>query len=534
MAEPIYDVAVVGSGPGGGIATYVLAKAGLKVALVEAGLRLKAGVDYGHHDLPWEVAEERITKGIGLPFDSVWRFAARNHFTGVGDRPNHGMLVALGGRSLCWAGHSLRFGPKDYESWPIPYEQVAPHYSRAEKFMGVYGFKDGLSNMPDGEFLKGVPYRPAERALWRGVEKLKAGGARMEFVAQRKAMLTEPHSSRRAQCHFCGMCSGCCVDAKYTSANTPLPLAERTGNLTIITGAWATRILMKDGRAAGIEYAMADGNRREVRSKSLVLACNSIETPRLMLHSGVGNSSGQVGRNLTSHFGCWVYGFFPEFARRNNINDDGTNYHHSLLTGLNWDKPNPRFQGTYQVQCGSGWPLGTMPIRDVKGWGKGFKKELRERNLGNVGMNMQGSLIQSPKKFMDLDPAVKDRNGVPLPRVHLHYEDNDVAMADDMVETCERIIRAAGGQIHSSPGKMDPSKLIIDYNHWVGTVRMGTDRRTSPLDTWGRSYDVPNLFVGDASVFPAYPEKNPVLTNITLSWRMSEHLAALAKKGELA
>jgi choline dehydrogenase-like flavoprotein len=81
---------------------------------------------------------------------------------------------------------------------------------------------------------------------------------------------------------------------------------------------------------------------------------------------------------------------------------------------------------------------------------------------------------------------------------------------------------------------MDPSKLIIDYNHWVGTVRMGTDRRTSPLDTWGRSYDVPNLFVGDASVFPAYPEKNPVLTNITLSWRMSEHLAALAKKGELA
>jgi choline dehydrogenase-like flavoprotein len=135
---------------------------------------------------------------------------------------------------------------------------------------------------------------------------------------------------------------------------------------------------------------------------------------------------------------------------------------------------------------------------------------------------------------MDLDPEKKDRYGLNVSRIHLHYEDSDVAMAQDMVNTCEDIIRAGGGEVMSTPGKVNTAKLEIDYNHWVGTVRMGKDPKTSVLDTFGRSHDVPNLFVGDASVFPAYPEKNPTLTNIALSWRMSDHLAELARKGELS
>jgi choline dehydrogenase-like flavoprotein len=107
-------------------------------------------------------------------------------------------------------------------------------------------------------------------------------------------------------------------------------------------------------------------------------------------------------------------------------------------------------------------------------------------------------------------------------------------MAQDMVGKCEDIIRAGGGEVISTPGKVTADKLIIDFNHWVGTVRMGNDAKTSVLDRFGRSHDIPNLFVGDASVFPAYPEKNPTLSNIALSWRMSEHLAELAKKGELS
>ena len=119
MAGTVYDVIVVGSGPGGGIAAYALAKAGLKVALVEAGPRLRAGADYNGHHWPYERLDRRAP--------NFWRDNfLRDHFTPVGDRPGHGQIRALGGRSICWAGHSLRFGPLDFQAWPIFYDEVAP------------------------------------------------------------------------------------------------------------------------------------------------------------------------------------------------------------------------------------------------------------------------------------------------------------------------------------------------------------------------------------------------------------------------
>jgi choline dehydrogenase-like flavoprotein len=133
-----YDVCVVGSGPGGGIAAYVLATAGLKVVLVEAGPQLRAGVDYNAHGSPYAHLEARLKAGRAAPVSSVFSdFGERGHFTPVGDNPNHGLLKAVGGRSLCWAGHCLRFGPADFKRWPISYDEVAPYYSRAEKFMAV-------------------------------------------------------------------------------------------------------------------------------------------------------------------------------------------------------------------------------------------------------------------------------------------------------------------------------------------------------------------------------------------------------------
>src|SRR5689334_18055264 len=218
MASQFFDVIVVGSGPGGGMVTWRLAEAGLEVALVESGRRMRPGVDYGAHVDAYATLESRLSAGYPGPFPSVFAdYAERNHFTGVGDRPNHGYLRALGGRSLCWAGHSLRFGPGDYRHWPISYEEVAPYYSKAERVMGVHGFKDGLWNMPDGEFQKGVPLRCGEQMLRYGVERLKAQGRKMEFVAQRKAMPTEARPGGRAKCHYCGHCMwGCEVDSKYT------------------------------------------------------------------------------------------------------------------------------------------------------------------------------------------------------------------------------------------------------------------------------------------------------------------------------
>lgn len=537
MPEKVFDVCVVGSGPGGGIAAYALTKAGLKVALVEGGGRLRAGVDYNAHVNAHAQLEERLKKGFRNPIPGVWsdRFE-RDHFVPVGDRPGHGLLRALGGRSICWAGHSLRFGPLDYKQWPISYDEVAPWYSKAERLMLVHGYKDGLENLPDGEFQKGVPIRCGEMMLKRGVEALKSRGRKMEFVAQRKAMPTEANAQRRTICHYCGHCmQGCEVDSKYTSANTPIPLAMKTGNLTLFLQSTMTRILMdqKANRIRGIQYHDSDGKVRELQSKVLVLSCSAVETARHLLLNDLANSSGQVGRNLTSHFGVTVVGLFPEIKGRDNSNDDGTDFFHSLLTGLYWDKPNPNFEGTYQVQCGAGVHPARLSIRNVPGFGAELKKQIAEMNSCHALMNMQGSLLVSSKKFLELDSERRDRFGLALPRVHLHYEDSDVAMARDMVATSEDVIKAAGGRIWSAPREISPQTLVIDQNHWVGTCRMGTDPAKSVVNTSGQTHDVPNLWIGDASVFAAYPEKNPTLTNIALTWRMSEHLTEAFRKGEV-
>ena len=531
MANPVFDVCVIGSGPGGGIATYALASAGLKVALVESGPRLRAGIDYNAHAPVYEHLEARLKQGWG-PVSSVSRdFGSTDHFVPVGDRSGHGLLRALGGRSLCWAGHSLRFGPLDFKRWPISYEEVAPFYSKAERLMAVYGSRDGLSNLPDGEFQKPVALRCAEQLLKGGVEKLKKRGRRMEFVGQRKAMPTETRPGQRATCHYCGNCmKGCEVDAKYTSANTPIPRALATGNLTMFLESMMTRIITRDGRVRSVAY-VSHGEEREIQCKNLVLACSAIETARLLLHNGLSNSSGLVGKNLMSHFGVTVTALFPQLRDRDASRDAGTDYFHGLLTGLYWDQPSRDFEGTYQVQVGSGVPPRNLPIRNAPGFGESFKRDLREMNVMHASMGMQGMMLPSPGTFTDLDPRRKDRFGIPLPRVHLHYGENEIAMARDMVGTCGEIISAAGGQVYLQPSTISPDTLALDNNHYAGTARMGRDPRTSVVDLDGCSHDVRNLWIGDSSVFPAYPEKNPTLTNVALSWRMSERLAERLRKG---
>ncbi len=468
MAKQVFDICVVGSGPGGGIATYILASAGFKVALIESGRRLRAGLDYNGHGSAYAQLEDRLKEGHRNPFPSILDFSERGHFIAVGDRPGHGLLKALGGRSLCWAGHSLRFGPGDFKRWPISYDEVAPYYSRAERLMGVYGNKDGLWNLPDGVFQKTVPMRCPEMLLKRGVQRLKAQGRTMEFVTQRKAIPTDPAWKRRPTCHYCGQCmNGCDTDSKYTSANTPIPLAVRTGNLTLFTESTMTRIVMdkQARRVRSIEYVNARGETASVQCRALVLACSTIETARHLLISGIANSSEQVGKNLTSHFGLDVVAIFPELRDRDASNDDGTDYFHSLLTGLHWDKPHPDFDMTYQVQCGAGVNPKNLAIRDVAGYGSAFKRELRYLNVSHAGLNMQGSLAVSPNTYVDLDSDHTDGNGLPLPRVHLKYGPNDIAMAKDMVETCVEIIEAAGGEVYFRPVEITAEKLSIDSNH---------------------------------------------------------------------
>lgn len=379
--------------------------------------------------------------------------------------------------------------------------------------------------------------RCGEAKLKIGTAKMKAAGREIDFIHQRKAILTEPHWSGRAVCHYCGGCmKGCCVDAKYTSANTPIPAALKTGKLTIFKETMMTRIATdKSGRKVrGIHAKDKDGKDIFIAGKALVLACGSIETPRHLLHNNLANSSGMVGKNLVSHHGVSVYGFFPDLGARESVNEDGTDMYMSLVTGMYWKTPSKNFDLTYQVQCGSGIRHQKLVMANLPGFGSELKKNLREKNQGYVLMNMQGTMIPSAQKYVTLDPERKDKFGVPLPLIHLKYDDSDIAQVNDCLATCEDMIRQSGGEIITSPGtNISASQITVDSVHWVSTTRMGKNPKTSVVDNWGRSHDIKNLFIGDASVFTAYPEKNPTLTNMALSWRMSERLVERFKRGEL-
>src|SRR5262249_19644053 len=152
--------------------------------------------------------------------------------------------------------------------------------------------------------------------------------------------------------------------SKYTSANTPIPLAMKTGNLTVFINSMMTGITTREGRATGIVYVDEKGTEQELGCRALVLACSAVETPRPLLINKPANSSGQVSRNLTSDFGLTVAGVLPQLHGRDASNDDGTDSYHGLLSGLYWDAPHPKFEGTYQVQCGSGLHPTRLAIRD--------------------------------------------------------------------------------------------------------------------------------------------------------------------------
>jgi len=181
--------------------------------------------------------EERLKAGHRNPFPSLQDFAERDHYTAVGDRPGHGLLKAVGGRSLVWAGHSLRFGPGDFKRWPISYEMSRPITVVAERLMGVYGNKDGLWNMLTANSRRRSRCACPEMLLKRGVQRLKAKAEAWSSVTQRKAIPTDPTWKHRSTCHYCGHCmNGCEIDSEvHLRQVRRFALAMRTGNLTLLS-----------------------------------------------------------------------------------------------------------------------------------------------------------------------------------------------------------------------------------------------------------------------------------------------------------
>lgn len=564
----VYDVCIIGSGAGGGTAAKVLAEGGLNVVMLEAGPRLNPDTDFKEHVWPYQLPHRGAgiggkQRGIGDEFmapNGFWEIPGEPYTTAPGSSFRWFRSRVEGGRTNHWGRIALRFGPSDFrphstdgvgDDWPISYEELAPYYDKVESYIGVFGSKETIPNAPDGVFQPPPKPRCTETLIKKACDQLH-----ITCIPSRLAILTKPLNDRDP-CHYCAQCGrGCRTASNFSSSQVMIPPAAATGRFTMIANAMAREIVVGDtGRAEAISYVdKTTGSEQRVYAKAVVVAASACESARLLLNSrstsfpnGLANSSGVVGRYLTDSVGSHLAGHFPQLEAMPIHNHDGVGGMHMYMPWWRFGKKNEFLRG-YHIEFGGGRDMpvvgGFERVCDEhEGYGINLKQKCRSMYGTFIGFNGRGEMIPNERSYCELDPEVKDKWGIPVLRFHWQWGENEIKMASDMQETFRSIIEAAGGTVvadimrHSSAVAQNSQAPRISEGgaiiHELGTVRMGSEPKTSALNSYCQAHDVKNLFVADAAPFVSNPDKNPTLTIMALSWRTSEYLLDQARKGEL-
>ncbi|MBD1363692.1 GMC family oxidoreductase [Mucilaginibacter sp. ZT4R22] len=562
-----YDVVVVGSGAGGGMAAYVLANAGVKVLLLEAGPFFDPQKDSQQLRWPWESARRGAssTRPFG-DFDAAfggWDIDGEPYTTKDKTEFYWFRSRMLGGRTNHWGRISLRMGPQDFQPtdgltdpWPITYDDVKPFYDKVDRLIGIYGTKEGLENEPDGIFLPPPKPRLNELFITQGARK-----AGVKVIPGRGSVLTEalPGNKDRGACFFCGQCGRSCKIYGDFSASSCLVIpAIKTGNLKVITNAMVREILTdKDGLATGVSYVnKEDMQEYQVNAKTVVLGASAGESARILLNSkssahpgGLANSSGVVGKYLHDSTGSSAGGFLPQLLDRKRYNEDGVGSVH-IYSPWWLDNKKLNFPRGYHIEYGGGLHMpsygfgfgmhkmnGMVPDRDGKpkeagGYGASLKDDYRRFYGTQVGMAGRGTAIARADNYCEIDPNVVDKFGIPVLRFHYNWTTDEINQAKHMQDTFEEVLHNMGA-IHGTKqgpetnyGLEAPGKII----HEVGTIRMGDDPSKSALNKYCQAHDCKNLFVVDAAPFVQQGDKNATWTILALSMRTAEYILAQRKK----
>lgn len=568
MKQPTpYDVIVVGSGAGGGMSAYVLAKRGLKVLMLEAGRDYKP-----EEETPmFNTNAEAPLRGVSTPdkpfgyydatVDGGWTVPGEPYTTAPGDREFMWWRPRmLGGRTNHWGRISLRFGPYDFKpysrdglgvDWPISYEELAPWYDKTEKIVGITGAGQlGLENTPDSPpgILHDTPTpRLHEIMMTRAFEAMGIPVAPM-----RAAVIQKPMDGRSA-CFYATSCGrGCSIKAMFQTTTVLIPPALATGNLDIITDAMVYTVDMgKDGRAKGVTYIdRVSGEHKSVTAKAVVLAASAAETARILLNSkdgrnpdGVANSSGTAGKYLMDTVGTDSGGHIPMLEGMPSRNDDGMSGAHIYVPWWGYQQQARKelpFPRGYHIEVGGGQRMPGMGIGDLADYsdvpfGAGLRQQMRHYYGSDIGFAGRGEMIPNDDCYAEIDPDIKDRFGIPVLRFHWKWSEHEIGQAAHMRKTFHEIIDRLGGRV-TYGFETDGEKAIAaggEIIHEVGCARMGDSPKTSVVNKWGQAWDVKNLFITDGAVLPSNPDKNPTLTILSLAMRNANYLADEAAKGNL-
>jgi choline dehydrogenase-like flavoprotein len=571
-AAKSYDVIIVGSGAGGGMAAYQLSKAGLKVCLLEAGPDYDPAKNVTQLKNPWD-SPRRGASTRFRPFGDFdasywgWEIDGEPYTQAPGTRWDWWRSRMVGGRTNHWGRISLRFGPKDFkrrsidglgEDWPIGYEDVKPYYDTVDKLIGIFGTNEGLPNDPDGIFLP--PPRPRLHEL---MLKKAAGGAGIPVIPSRLSILTKKINDTRGACFFCSQCNrGCQVYGDFSSSSVLVKPALLTGNVDLVVNAMAREVLTdKEGKATGVSYVDKETLQEyQVNGKIVVLAASACESARLMLNSksvrhpdGLANSSGVLGRYLHDSTGVSMGGVIPTLFGRKRYNEDGVGNMHVYtpwwLDNKKLDFPRgyhiEYWGGMQQPSYGFGFGIESMngkylvngQKKEAGGYGKSLKEDYRYFYGATVGMGGRGEAIPMFDNFCEIDPGTVDKYGIPVLRFNVKWTEHEIKQARHMGETFKEIMHNMGavitwggdGNAGNNYGLETPGKII----HEAGTARMGSSAKTSVLNKWNQAHDCKNLFVVDGAAFTSQADKNITWTILALSMRASDYMVDELKKGNI-
>ena len=560
----VYDAVIVGSGATGGVAAWLLAEAGLKTCVLEAGPKI-TDADFTEHVMPYDLKyrgnSARYVGGIpkspelmrnrpiqGLVYacrESNYKWFAddiRNPYQTPDGKPFHWIRMrVLGGRSLSWGRQSYRMGDIDFrcadrdgygENWGIRHADLKPYYEQVERFVGISGIPEGLDQLPDSVFQEPMPFTCGE-ALFR--KRLRNRMGRVATIG-RSAIITKPLNGRQP-CHYCGPCEqGCITHSYYNSLTTTLKTAIDSGNCDLVTDAVASHLTRdpRSGRAAGVAFLDRTTRApREVRGKVILLCASTLESTRLLMHSadhGLDfNSSGVLGHYLMDHiYMGGAAGALPELEAKPWVGPPTRPNGIYVPRFRNIDRPH-----TNGMIRGYGYQGGSNPSFNLSatGFGAAFKRAVHEQSYWSSFLGAWCECLPRYENYVTLNRERPDAWGIPTLDINFDWSDNDKALWHDAREQAAEMLESTGHRNVRMVGKQSVGGFCI---HEVGTARMGADARKSVLNPWAQTHDVDNVFVTDGAAWASIGCQNPTLTMMAITARAADFIAEEGKKGRWA
>ena len=513
MANEPVGVLIIGAGASGGAFAWSIADAGASVLCLEQGPWMRQQ-DYPTNFQDWE------TRAMG-PFatnPNVRKLAADYPVNDQDSPISPLMFNAVGGSTILWAAHFPRFTPRDFRvrtddgvaaDWPISYETLEPFFAVNDRMMGVSGLAGDPAYPPHEPPLPPIPFGRVGNVMAGGFEKLG-----WHWWPSDSAIISREYNGR-APCINLGPCtSGCSQGAKASTDITYWPVAQRKG-VQIRTGCRVREITVRpDGMADGVLYYDDEGTLQEQKAEIVVLACNGVGTPRLMLNSksalhpdGLANSSGLVGKNLMFHPYAMIAGVFDQPLQGRRGPGGCSFWSHEFYK----TDASRGFVRGYSFEAARGYAPAQAALvgmlRDKLPWGEGHHEAYARWYDHTAAMVAITEDLPDEANTVTLDPVLTDSNGIPAPKVTYTLSENSRKMLAHAVERGKEALMAAG----AIETFADPLMKQAGW-HLMGTARMGTDPKTSVVNEWGRAHDVKNLFIVDGSIFVTAAGVNPTST----------------------